>query len=76
MLYLPTDKAPNSIIIICKRYYTETLRKELGLDNYSTPTGNSTYTSCQTSSEDIINTQETFMESLGIELSDEDKRTP
>ena len=49
-------KAPNNIIIICKRYYIENLIKELGLDNCSTPTGNSTYTSCQMSSEDIINT--------------------
>ena len=31
----------------------ETLGKKLGLDNSSTPTGSSTYTSCQMSSEDI-----------------------
>ena len=60
------DKAPSNIIIICKRYYIESLIKELGLDNCSTPTGNSTYTSCQMSSEDIINTHDTFMKSLGI----------
>ena len=57
------DKAPNNIII-CKRYYIETLIKELGLDNCYTPTGNSTYTSCQMSSEDIVNTQDTFMNCL------------
>ena len=73
-LYQHADKAPNNIIIICKRYYIETLNKELGLDNCSTPTGNSTYTSCQMSSEDIVNTHDTFMKSLGIELSDDDKR--
>ena len=39
---VPADKAPNNIIIICKRYHIETLIKELGLDNCSTPTGNST----------------------------------
>ena len=54
----------------------ETLIKELGLDNCSTPTGNSTYTSCQTSSEDIVNTHDTFMKSLGIELSHDDKKLP
>ena len=75
-VFVPADKAPNNIIIICKRYYIETLIKELGLDNCSTPTGNSTYTSCQMSSEDIVNTQDTFMKSLGIELSDDDKRLP
>ena len=46
-VFVPADKAPNNIIIICKRYYIETLIKELGLDNCFTLTGNSTYTSCQ-----------------------------
>ena len=73
-VFVPADKAPNSIIIICKKYYIETLIKELELDNCSTPTGNSTYTSCQMSFEDIVNTHDTFMKSLGIELSDGDKR--
>ena len=73
-VFVSADKAPNNIIIICKRYYIETLIKELGLDNCSTPTGVSTYTSCQMSSEDIVNTHDTFMKSLGIELSEEDKR--
>ena len=70
------DKAPNNIIIICKRYYIGTLIKELGLDNCSIPTGNSIYTSCQMSSEDIVNSHDTFMKSLGIELSEKDKRLP
>ena len=73
-VFVPADKAPNNII--CKRYYIDTLMKELGLDNCSTPTGNSTYTSCQMSSEDIVNTQDTFMKSLDVELSDDDKRLP
>ena len=38
-VFVPADKAPNNIIIICKRYYIETLIKELGLDNSSTTTG-------------------------------------
>ena len=38
-VFVPADKAPNNIIIICKRYYIETLIKELGLDNCSTLTG-------------------------------------
>ena len=44
-VFVPADKAPNNIIIMCKRYYIETLIKELGLDDCSTQTGNSTYTS-------------------------------
>ena len=46
-VFVPADKAPNNIMIICKRHYIEILIKELGLDNCSTPTANSTYTSCQ-----------------------------
>ena len=73
-VFVPANKAPNNIIIICKWYYIETLIKELGLDNCSTPTGNSIYTSCQMSSEDIVHIHDTFMKFLGIELSDHDKR--
>ena len=75
-VFVPADKAPNNIIIICKRYYIETLIKELGLDNSSTTTGNSTYTPRQMSSEDIVNTHDTFMKSFGIELSHDNKRLP
>ena len=75
-VFVPADKAPNNIIIIGKTYYIKTLIKELGLDNCSTPTGNSTYTSYQMSSEDIINTHDAFMMSLGIELSNDDKSLP
>ena len=75
-VFVPADKTPNNIIIICKRCYIETLIKELGLDNCYTPRGNSTYTSCQMSTEDIVSTHDTFMKSLGFELSDDDKRLP
>ena len=75
-VFVPADKAPNNIIIICKKYYIKTLIKELGLDNCSTPTRNSTYTSCQMLFENIVDTHDTFMKSLGTELSDDDKRLP
>ena len=71
-VFIPVDKAPNNVIIICKRYYIQI--KKLGLDNCSTPTRNSIYTSCQMSSEDIVNTHDSFMKPLSIELSDDDKR--
>ena len=32
-VFLPADKAPNTIIIICKRRYIEIFIKEFGLDN-------------------------------------------
>ena len=75
-VFVPTDKTPNNIIIICKRYYIETSINQLGLDNCSTLTENSSYTSCQISSQDIVNTYNIFMKSLGIELSDDNKRLP
>ena len=43
---VPEDKAPNNIIIICKKNYIETLIKESGLDNCSTPTGETAYSLC------------------------------
>ena len=74
---VPTDKAKNKIfyhtIVICKKYYIEALSEELGLDDCSAPTGNSTCTSCQIPSKNIISTHKTFMKSVGIELSDDDK---
>ena len=75
-VFVPADKAPSNIIVIYETYYIETLIKELGLNNCSTPTGNSTYTLCQMSFEDIVNTHDTFMKSLGIELSDDNKKLP
>ena len=73
-VFVPANKAPNNIMIICKRYYFETLIEELELDNCSARTGNLTYTSCQMSSENIVNTHDAFVKSLGIKLSDDDKK--
>ncbi len=32
-MFVPADKAGNNVIIVCKKYYIETLVKELGMDN-------------------------------------------
>ena len=69
-LFHSQDKKVNS------NYIETLLIEELGLDDCSTPTGSSAYTSCQMSSEDIVSTHDTFMKSLGTELSDDDKRLP
>ena len=63
-VFVPADKAPDNIIIICKKYHIKTLTKELRLNNCSTPTRNSSYSSCQMSFEDIVNTHNTFINSV------------
>ena len=30
---VPADKAANNVIIVCKKYYIDTLVKELGINN-------------------------------------------
>ena len=50
--FVPADQAANIIKIKCERYFIEALIKELGLDNCSTPTGNSTCTLYQMLPED------------------------
>ena len=60
--FVPADKAPNNVMIICKRYFIETLIKKLGLDNCSTPTGNSTYTSTYTLLPVPVNVQKTVVQ--------------
>ena len=74
---MPADKAPNNIIIICKRYYIETLIKNWDwiiapLQQETQPTH---HVKCHPKTY-IVNSHDTFMKSLGIELSDDDKRLP
>ena len=72
-VFVPTGKASNNII----NHLYKVGIKELGLDDCSTPTGKSSYTSChQILSDDVVSSHDTFMKSLCIELSDDDKRLP
>ena len=50
--------------------------KKLGLKIALYSNTKVTYTSCQMSSEDIVNTHDTFIKSLAIELFDDDKKLP
>ena len=74
--FVAAYKAAGKIIFKCKRQNIETLIKELRLDNYSLSTRISTYTSCQMSSENIINTHKIFITFVGIELPDDNKKRP
>ena len=73
-VFVPADKAGNNVIIVCKRYYIETLVKELGMDK---PTSNNpTYQPCDIPVDTIINTHQLFVSSVGLKVSEEDKKLP
>ena len=54
---VPADKAANNVIVVCKRYYIETLIKELGI--------NSTHIPSADSFDEILKSHCKFIESVG-----------
>ena len=71
-MFAPADKAGNNVIIVCKRYYIETLVKELGMDKLTSD--NPTYQPCDIPVDTIINTHLLFATSVGLKLSEDDKK--
>ena len=69
------DKAANNVIVVCKRYYIETLIKELGI-NTTNISPNSTYIPSTDSFDKILKSHCKFIESGGLEMSEEDKNLP
>ena len=65
---VPADKAANSVIVVCKKYHIETLIKELGI--------NFTYIPSTDSFDEILKSHCKFIESVGLEMSEEDKNLP
>ena len=72
---VPADKAANNVMIVCKRYYIETLIKELGI-NTTNISSNSTYIPSTDSFDEILKSHCKFIESVGLEMSEEDKNLP
>ena len=72
LVLVPADKAANNVIIVCKKYYVETLIKELGI-NTTNISPNSTYIPSTDSSDEILKSHCKFIESVGLEMSEEDK---
>ena len=72
---VPADKAPNTVIVVCKKYYIETLIKELGI-NTTNISRNSTYNPSIDSFDEILKSHCKFIESVGLEISEEDKNLP
>ena len=72
---VPADKAANNVIVVCKKYYIETLIKELGI-NTTNISPNSTYIPSTDSFDEILKSHCKFIESVGLEMSEEDKNLP
>ena len=71
---VPADKAANNVIIVCKKYYIDTLVKELGINNVNI--NNPTYIPVDDSFETIMKSHNQFITSVGLEISEEDQNLP
>ena len=71
---VPADKAANNVIIVCKKYYIDTLVKELRINNVSI--SNPTYIPIDDSFDTIMKNHNQFITSVGLELSEEDQNLP
>ena len=72
---VPADKAANNVIVVCKKYHIETLIKEIGI-NTTNISPNSTYIPSTDSFHEILESHCKFIESVGLEMSEEDKNLP
>ena len=71
---VPADKAANNGIIVCKKYYIDTLVKELGINNVNI--SNATYIPIDDSFETIMKSHNQLITSVGLEMSEEDQNLP
>ena len=71
---VPADKAANNVIIVCKKYYIDTLVKELGINNVNI--NNPTYIPKDDSFKTIMKSHNQFITSVGLEISEEDQNLP
>ena len=71
----PTDKAANNLIVACKKYHIETLLKELGI-NTTNISPNSTHIPLTDSFDKVLKSHCKFIESMGLEMFEEDKNLP
>ena len=62
------------MIIVCKKYYIDTLIKELGINNVNI--SNPTYIPIDDSFETIVKGHNQFITSVGLEMSEEDQNLP
>jgi hypothetical protein len=60
---VPADKASNNVIIVCKRFYLQLMREELGLNDNNS---NSPYTKSDKKINEIVNSHVTWLEERKI----------
>ena len=68
------DKAGNNVVFICKNYYHEKIRNELGAQNETI--GNSTYRVCSLSTDSIIKSHVDFCKKYKIDLTPAERSLP
>ena len=69
---VPADKAANNVTVVCKKYQIETSTKGLGI-NTKNINPNSTYIPSTDLFKEILKSHCQFIESVGLEMSEEDK---
>ena len=72
---VPADKTANNVIVVCKKYCIKTLIKGLGINTINI-SPNSTYILSTDSFNEILKSHCKFIESVGLEMSEEDKNLP
>ena len=73
---VPVDKASNNYAIICKIFYIQILKEELGILNNKDITGNTVYQPVYLSEEKFYQQQELKNKQLGNTLTEENKYIP
>ena len=73
---VPVDKANNNFAIICKNFYIQILKQELGINNANDIKGNAVYEPCTISIEDFFIEQELANKELGIDLEEDNRYIP
>ena len=71
---IPADKAATNVIDVCKKYYIDTLVKELGINNVNS--NNPANIPIDDAFETIVKSRHQFITSVGLEMSEEDQNLP
>ena len=71
---VPADKAANNVIVVFKKYYIDTLVKELRINNVNS--NNPTYIPIDDSFETIVKSHNQFATLVGLEMSEEVQNLP